>query len=440
MNPENQEGFPTEEQNALPEDLNEAPINYDENGEDPLKRHTKFSWKSFGGDGFIISVIFHAILIIFALFYVVATIQPKEPEPAEFVSGAGGGSNGENANRQQHRMRPKPRDMATQNKITSKSTRSTLTLPEMPKMSSTAMGSMGGMKAGGSSSGLGGGAGGGIGPGIGPGIGNGRAFLSVFGTSFSTTGLLKGNLYDVKRNHDGSKQFADTNANTRGPRKQQLWRAFKILVNTKFKTEELGKQFFKAPVTLSANQIYVSNRNANAATKAFAGEDGKAPFGAPGWLAVYEGQITPPENGEYRFVGMGDDAMLVGINGEPALYAYWPGEGHGRAVEYHKGWEPANHCGRNGKDGGGAKFYKGQWIKMKKGTKYNVVIAFGESAGGIAGAQLGIQQKGKYEDDQNVPLFKLGEIDPDMLQLLGVKGRYKVEGPNFMVRKSKGGR
>ena len=74
-------------------------------------------------------------------------------------------------------MRPKPRDMSMQNKITSKSTRSTLTLPEMPKVNSM-MGSMGGMKAGGASSGLGSGAGGGIGSGMGPGIGNGRAFLS----------------------------------------------------------------------------------------------------------------------------------------------------------------------------------------------------------------------------------------------------------------------
>ena len=125
--------------------MNDAPLNFDdENGEDPLKRHTKFSWKSFGGDGFIVSVIFHAVLIIFALFYVVATIEPKEPEPAEFVSGAGGGGGGENPNRQNSRMRPKSRDMKVQNKITSKSAKSTLALPEMPKMNAS-MGSMGGM-------------------------------------------------------------------------------------------------------------------------------------------------------------------------------------------------------------------------------------------------------------------------------------------------------
>ncbi|MBQ2732483.1 MAG: hypothetical protein IJF68_05500, partial [Opitutales bacterium] len=134
MEPQNpNEEYPLPPQDNAAEDYyNDMPA-VDENGEDPLKRHTKFSWKSFGGDGFIVSVILHAALIVFALFYVVATVRPEPPEPAEFVSGAGGGSNGENANRQKHRMRPKPRDMNTQNKITSKSTRATLTLPEMPK-------------------------------------------------------------------------------------------------------------------------------------------------------------------------------------------------------------------------------------------------------------------------------------------------------------------
>ena len=82
--------------------------------------------------------------------------------------------NGENPSKTRP-MRPKPREMATQNKIVSKNASSSLTLPEMPKMDTS--GSMGGMKAGGPSSGFGdGGNGGGIGPGQGVGIGGGRNF------------------------------------------------------------------------------------------------------------------------------------------------------------------------------------------------------------------------------------------------------------------------
>lgn len=129
--------------------------------------------------------------------------------------------------------------------------------------------------------------------------------------------------------------------------------------------------------------------------------------------------------------------LLVGLNGEPALYAYWPREGHGKAVEYRMGWEPENHCGKNGKDGAGAKFYKGQWIKMYVGRTYKVVIAFGEGTGGLSGARLGIQQKGKNEDDSSISVFKLGEIDPEFLKILNIKAPYKADGPSFMVKKKK---
>lgn len=451
------EEYPDPRQDTMPEDVNDAPINYDENGEDPLKRHTKFSWKSFGGDGFIVSVIFHAALIIFALFYVVATtVAPKE-EVAEFVSGAGGGSNGENANRQQQRMRPKPRDMATQAKITSKNAHSTLTLPEMPKMNNSTMGSMGGMKAGGSSSGLGGGAGGGIGSGIGPGIGNGRAFLSAFGTSFSNTPTLKGTLYDLKRSRDGKTTYCTTAGGDTARRKSEFHKALGLLDSGGFNTKKLAERYASAKTKLNANQVYVYKDEkgqlikADKATECFKDpETGQKPFDAPGWLVVYEGEVTPPETGEYRFVGMGDDAIIVGMNPngsklETVFYAFWPGEGHGPAIRFRKGWEPENYCGQGGTDGRGAgsgasiqsHTFKGSWMKLNKGKKYKICIAFGEATGGLGGAALGIEQKDKPNADGKISLFKLAEIDPELLNILFIEGKYTAKGPSFMVRKAK---
>lgn len=448
------EQYPDPQQEYAAEDQVDAPINFDEeNGEDPLKRNTKFSWKSFGGDGFIVSVVLHAALIIFALLYVVSTVQPKPEEPVEFVSGAGGGSNGENASRQQHRMRPKPRDMSPQNKITSKSKNASLTLPEMPKMNSS-MGAMGGMKAGGNaSSGLGSGVGGGIGAGTGPGIGNGRAFLSAFGTSFSKTPTLTGTLYDLKRSTDGKREYCTVQGNDAKRRKDELHQAIGILDKQKFNTQGLKKRYFSAKTKLNANQVYIYKDiktkqpiQATAATNAFAGEDGKAPFSAPGWMVVYEGEITPPETGEYRFVGMGDDALIVGLNGETVFYAYWPGEGHGPAVREPAGanWEPKDHCSTDGKgsgQGGGLQnhLFKGTWKKLQKGRTYKICIAFGEGAGGLAGAILGIEKKGEKSDGK-YSVFKLAEIEPELLDILFVEGKYKADGPIFMTKKKKGNR
>ncbi|MBP3302803.1 MAG: hypothetical protein J6L64_06715 [Opitutales bacterium] len=425
----------------------------EENGEDPLKRREKFSWKSFGGDGFIVSVIIHAVLILFAFFYVMATVKP-EPDPVPtFLSGSGGGGNGENPSKTRQ-MRPKPREMATQNKIVSKNASSSLTLPEMPKMDTS--GSMGGMKAGGPSSGFGdGGNGGGIGPGQGVGIGGGRNFVSgPFGIKHTTLPSLKGTLFDLKRSRDGKITYCTTEADNAGKRKDELHKAIGMLDNS-FDVKKLTQRYFEAGTKLNANQVYIykdfETKNAiraEAATAAFADEEGKPPFDAPGWLVVYTGDITPPETGEYRFVGMGDDVLIVGLDRKTVFYAYWPGEGHGSAVREPAGsnWEPKNHTKTDGKGSGNGgtvqnHLFKGSWMKLQKGRKYKICIAFGEGAGGYAGAVLGIEKKG--ERDENSPdapysIFKLGPVNPEFLEMLFIEGRYKQEGPNFGTKTSKG--
>lgn len=424
----------------------------EENGEDPLKRREKFSWKSFGGDGFIVSVIIHAVLILFAFFYVMATVKPDpDPEPT-FVSGTGGGGNGENPSKMRP-MRPKPREMATQNKIVSKNASSSLTLPEMPKMDTS--GSMGGMKAGGPSSGFGdGGNGGGIGPGQGVGIGGGRNFVSVFGATFSGRPSLKGTLFDLKRSRDGKITYCTTEANNAGKRKDELHKAIGILDNN-FDVKKLAQRYFEAGTKLNTNQVYIykdlKTKNAiraEAATSAFADTEGKPPFDAPGWLVVYTGDITPPETGEYRFVGMGDDVLIVGLDRKTVFYAYWPGEGHGNAVREPAGsnWEPENHTKTDGKGSGSGgtiqnHLFKGSWMKLQKGRKYKICIAFGEGAGGYAGAILGIEKKGDRDEknpDAPYSIFKLGVVDPEILDMLFIEGRYKQEGPNFGTKTGKG--
>ena len=422
----------------------------EENGEDPLARREKFSWKSFGGDGFVVSVIIHAVLILFAFFYVMATVKPASEPETLFLSGAGGGGNGENPSKTRP-MRPKPRDMATQNKITSKNTSSTLTLPEMPKMGAS---SLGGMKAGGPSSGFGDdGSGGGIGPGKGVGIGNASNFVSTFGTRFSTQPSLDGTLFDLKRSRDGKVTYCTTAPGDAAKRKSELHKAIGMLDDS-FDVRKLEQRYFEAGTKLKSNQLYIykdfKTKNAiraEAATAAFADDEGKPPFDAPGWLVVYTGEITPPETGEYRFVGMGDDVLIVGLNKKTVFYAYWPGEGHGNAVREPAGanWEPKNHTKTDGKGSGSGgtvqnHLFKGSWMKLSKGKKYKICVAFGEGAGGYAGAILGIEKKGERDEknpDAPYSVFKLGAVNPEISDMLFIEGRYKENGPNFGVKGSR---
>lgn len=412
-----------------------------ENTLDPLKRRKKsFSWKNFGGPGFLFSLIFHGIILIVAAFLLVRHIViEKVEEPDAFVTGAGGGNNGANARMQQHRMKPRQNMIQSKARITSKSSNASIVLPEMPVVAMQSSFGATGMSAGGDSSGFGGGSGGGVGTGRGMGVGNGTNFVGGFGSRIKNQWSMKGQLFDLKRGSKGS-TLATVEGNDQGRRKEQLHKALGIL-DSKWDVKELEKLYFRAPLALYSSRIFIVNEKGQAlqatlATDAFAdppiSEGGKPPFQAPGWLCYYEGKFSVPEDGEYRFVGMGDDAMIVGVGRETVLYAFWPGEGHGPAVKYKKGWEPADYCGKGGKDGTNlpvrgqrTSLYKGHWKKYKKGRKYTIKVAFGEATGGLAGACLGIQKKDRDSDD-DFPIFTLEAMEMVPEWNLGETGRYNV--------------
>lgn len=136
--------------------------------------------------GFIVSFIVHAAFLIFAVFWITERVlsKPKEEEIAAFVTGSGGGRSGETPG--SVIKRPKP-IKAKPPKIVSKSSKSSIVLPEfnvrMPDLpdasqSLSALAASG--LASGGDGGFGGGSGGGIGTGIGIGIGNARNYVGQF--------------------------------------------------------------------------------------------------------------------------------------------------------------------------------------------------------------------------------------------------------------------
>jgi hypothetical protein len=135
-------------------------------------------WRRFGGEGFIVSVGIHAILVLIAAFLIISvTKESSKKDPNSFATGAGGGSAGDKAKMYDTKVKPKNVKTLAKNaaRITSKSATATISLPDIPASSSASM--ISGMMAGGSSKGFGGGSGGGIGSGMGVGVGNGKNFV-----------------------------------------------------------------------------------------------------------------------------------------------------------------------------------------------------------------------------------------------------------------------
>ncbi|MCR5184021.1 MAG: hypothetical protein K6B46_04885 [Opitutales bacterium] len=154
-----------------------------ENGEvlnykESFWRRTLRTW---GGAGLVFSLVFHLILLAFAIFYITQSIVINvEEEPNAFVTGAGGGNDG--ASRERPRRAAKI-DVQPK-RIMAKNTAGTLVLPEidMPSLSGFSKDGFGDFASGfgDMGSGSGGGSGGGIGSGKGVGIGDGKSFVSGF--------------------------------------------------------------------------------------------------------------------------------------------------------------------------------------------------------------------------------------------------------------------
>ena len=137
----------------------------------------------FGGQGLVVSLAIHGVLLFLATAWVVSITTSQKKEPSTFATGAGGGQGGERAIAQKTKQKPhSPKSLTkSSTKITSKNASTAIALPEMPDVSRAALGAMAT-----ASKGFGGGAGGGVGGATGLGKG-GKNFTgrSVMGMKIS---------------------------------------------------------------------------------------------------------------------------------------------------------------------------------------------------------------------------------------------------------------
>lgn len=151
--------------------------------------------RRIGAGGLTVSLIFHAGLVIFALFWVVTSyVAPKEEPPEFFATGSGGGRGGARPSyadvQSSRRSAGKIGAARAERKIVSKVAKTSIALPETPALpmhsalsgafspAGTPRGSFGDLSSGG-----GGGLGGGLGKSTGAGVGDGRNFVGKFKTT-----------------------------------------------------------------------------------------------------------------------------------------------------------------------------------------------------------------------------------------------------------------
>lgn len=212
---------------------------------------------------------------------------------------------------------------------------------------------------------------GGSGSGQGTGVGKGKVKLgSYFGGKDLGSRVLTGYLYDFKQDDGGTPLSYDKGVYGSISRAfTDSWRISTI------------KDYYRSAEPLQLTQIIIPLMGAEVAPAAFGVADEVQPRG---WMAHYEGYITPPETGTYRLCGQADDVLIVRVNEEIVLDASLT-TGYSNADMS----QVRNDLGR---------LYGGKWMELYAGESYPIELIVGEVPGGGFNAYLLVQEQGKNYD------------------------------------------
>jgi hypothetical protein len=175
--------------------------------------------------------------------------------------------------------------------------------------------------------------------------------------------------------------------------------------------------FYKAPNRLSTTQIFIPQILAEEAPKAFSVEKNVVPRR---WVIHYTTTIIPPRDGDFRFVGYGDDILMVRINGREVLDGNFPDE---KIIPEVNSKEPED------RSPDGCPFYKGSWFSLRKDSPVRMDVLIGEGPGGHLRAFLLIDEKAARNAPGDYAVFQLREAPlPDASKQLpkGFTGKTMV--------------
>jgi hypothetical protein len=210
---------------------------------------------------------------------------------------------------------------------------------------------------------------------------------SAFGSTEKNNSALIGIFYDLKQNQKRESVNGDY-LQTLGEFLKSGW------------DENVLRRYFRATRPIYATQVFIPHMGAGGAPKAFNVENVVQP---QQWFVVYKGQVSPPEDGTYRFVGTSDDVMAVAINGKTCLVSHFMG------TTDTSNWKlPEPTTTVITKVG---PLRRGDWFECKKDQIIDLDILIGEYPGTAFGAWLFIEKKGSsYPTANGVPVLPVFQV------------------------------
>jgi hypothetical protein len=169
--------------------------------------------------------------------------------------------------------------------------------------------------------------------------------------------------------------------------------------------ESVLNHYYRATKLIYTTQIFIPSIDASKGTEAF----GVEKLVQPNWYLIhYKGQVVVPQDGTYRFVGYGDNVMIVGVDEKTVLV----GDRADIVLPTFK-WTSTGEGSQAYPD---ANLVDGTWLNLTAGQVIDLDVLIGESSGGESAFFLMIEKKGEhYADDGKghpvLPIFQVAPYD-----------------------------
>ena len=231
--------------------------------------------------------------------------------------------------------------------------------------------------------------------------------VSIFGAGQTIGNDFVGTFYDLKRNRSGKPTPMDP---------EMYLEAIRKFVKDDWKATRLSR-YYQSPKKLYTTTFAIPPVLSIMAPEAFGEKD------TDGWLwaAHYKGELVYPEDIRFRFWGMGDDVMLVRVNGEVVLISCWPGGWtEGYLTQVWQSSSPDSHKYPLGIN----RSVVGDWIDLKAGVPLPMEVLIGELPGGVFQAMLCVEvesetyPKNPFRNGPKLPIFKTEEPSQDLMDAI----------------------
>jgi hypothetical protein len=337
--------------------------------------------------GFVISLVFHAAVFFIAGLFVVFTALPKAAP--EFNAPP-------QAERPKMKLK-KPKVKIKKSAQPKPSSRivakvKTAKMPEIqiPDLVGTGEGLLGGLGMGGEFMDI-------------PEIGD-----SVFGGTMSIGNDLIGTFYDFKRRNTG-------NMMSYGDPDIDMPPILEKFLDSGWDKSVLNK-YYRSPRKLYSPTVVIAECPSMIGPMAF-GED------TPGyhWGVLYEGTLESYKDIRFRFYGMGDNFLFVGVDGETVLGYWLDAQSDSYATSVLSEYTTRTEFGTAMTYAYG---FNGKWIDLKAGEQKKLQVLIAESGGGMSSFMLCVEVDGveyplnPYLGGKTLPIFQTAVLSQTQVEEL----------------------